>query len=287
MRPLVLGLLGLLLVTTGTESQSPDPYTVCGGDITGSSGEIWSHAGYGTSEYENNLNCEYSITLNPRKSRSVHPRKSIRVEFMSMDLEADRSCAYDKVMVIADGVEQGPFCGTNLPPVMSSASNELVIRWTSDDRGTGPGWALRWTGQMVETAKPCQFSNGYNYTYVETLYGWDDARANCMDLGGDIAYHGFDNMTFREEVACDHFNLCNNGIVEYPWFGLKKVSESPARWEYLDDSVSPDGDTWHPGQYDQVGHDCGRFYHVEEGNFLRTWSNPCDWTLASICEYRC
>lgn len=139
------------------------------------------------------------------------------------------------------------------------------------------------------TTPPCQFRNGFNYTYVETRLSWEDARANCVSLGGDIAYHGLDDMTFREEVLCGQLNLCNNGRDEQPWIGLTKVSSSPARWEYLDGTPSPDDDTWIGGNYDYAGNDCATYGNVEyDYNFsLHIWSLPCTHTMHSICEFAC
>lgn len=128
--------------------------------------------------------------------------------------------------------------------------------------------------------------SGYFYAFVDTLHEWDDARQNCINKGGDLAYHGLDSMAFREELLCDHFGLCDNGVVEYPWFGLRRYN---GMWEYLDQTPAPDDILWATGEYDHSGEDCGMIFRVEYGysNFLETVSYPCSWTYRSVCEFKC
>ncbi|XP_054716859.1 tolloid-like protein 1 [Uloborus diversus] len=113
--------------------------TVCGGRL--SAGPVptvlYSHAKYGDQNYGARADCNWIVTA-PHSGR-------VRVRFRGFDLEPEQDCAYDFVQVL-DGFETSPalgkFCGSKIPPELTSSGFRLLIRFQSDDSISGKGFAL-------------------------------------------------------------------------------------------------------------------------------------------------
>merc|ERR1719348_2410921 len=43
----------------------------------------------------------------------------------------------------------------------------------------------------------------YRYDLTPVGLSWDAARANCLSRGGDLAYHGVENLELRWRIATD------------------------------------------------------------------------------------
>ncbi len=101
-----------------------------------SSGEISD--GSGKADYANNCSCKWQI--------KVAPGKHVRLEFDQFDTQSKIDNVY-----IYQGTETlqsnliARFSGPTLPPVVTSASNELLIWFVTDPTITGEGWHLRYT----------------------------------------------------------------------------------------------------------------------------------------------
>jgi len=138
-------------------------------------------------------------------------------------------------------------------------------------------------------------SYGYNYEWIDTEYTWEQARSNCIAKGGDLAFHGFDSMSFREELLCNRLNLCGNGIEEDIHWGLRRIPGTN-NWEYVDGTdVSFSSIHWSTidtqPENEDIGEDCASIWNVEygDGAFLQSWSRQCtarDYYY-SVCEYKC
>merc|ERR550534_770780 len=133
-------------------------------------------------------------------------------------------------------------------------------------------------------------------------YTWDAARSLCNSTGGDLAYHGFDSMDYRQEVICDKLDLCKESA--YLWWGLQRVpgtSTDDGMWQYVDGTqVSNDDIHWgtamgtHPiGPVDQArvdGNDCAQLYTSGTSQkFLQAMSADC-WSGSNVyvlCEFEC
>jgi len=143
-------------------------------------------------------------------------------------------------------------------------------------------------GTTTSTAIPSTTSPPCTYRYETTPtddYTWDDARAYCQSLGGDLAYHGFESMDYRSEVICNALNLCDGG---YLWWGLKKVTGSVSSWQYVDGTPAADEDIhWaYSSDASYNGWDCSPIYsYLSSPNHLEATSYLCSNTYYGICEF--
>lgn len=93
--------------------------------------------GSGVANYANNCSCKWLIT--------VPPGQRIRFIFDEMATEGNVDFVY-----LVDGKTALPerifakFSGHNLPPVVSSKSNEVLVWFVSDSRSVGKGWRFSW-----------------------------------------------------------------------------------------------------------------------------------------------
>lgn len=152
---------------------------------------------------------------------------------------------------------------------------------------------LRDDVDMVSRSVGCsKFNNGYSYEWVGTRMNWLDARTNCIVQGGDLAYVGFESISFREDVMCNFFKLCNNGnTYDDPWIGLTRLYSSN-EWKYLDGGASPVNDgTWYSSsEYNEIGQDCAYVTYTEytsSSHYLQTRSLSCAGEEYSICQFPC
>ena len=110
----------------------------CGQNLTGKSGIVTS-PGF-PSDYPNELNCLIRIQV-PFGCQA-------KLAFCSFDLEEDPdpnvSECVDYLEVTgeetADNKESGKFCGTVIPPVLVSSTNEFSLRFWTDFSGTWSGF---------------------------------------------------------------------------------------------------------------------------------------------------
>jgi len=91
----------------------------------------------GIENYANNSDCKWQIT--------VPKGKRIRIEFDDMDTQAniDYVWIFDGTSTIPDNL-LAKFSGNNIPPVITSLSNEVLIWFVTDGTTTGKGWKLKY-----------------------------------------------------------------------------------------------------------------------------------------------
>ncbi|CAL1282886.1 unnamed protein product [Larinioides sclopetarius] len=99
--------------------------TVCGGNFTNTTGEIFS-PNYPNS-YDNNLNCTYTIG---------RPFQYVSLTFDShFGLEANNDCSYDYLKIyhgnITNSTEQGPYCGSEAP-APRTLLGPVIMRFVTD-----------------------------------------------------------------------------------------------------------------------------------------------------------
>ena len=75
-------------------------------------------------KYANYLQCATIIT--------VAPEKRVYLRFSLFSLEYSSPCVYDFVQII-DGSSSKKYCGSTSPPAMTSKTNQLTIRFISDE----------------------------------------------------------------------------------------------------------------------------------------------------------
>ena len=127
---------GLMLHYAGEPVDSPKLYCSGTKSLEGSSGEITD--GSGSADYANNCDCKWQIT--------VPEGKHIRLEFDTFSTQARVDYVY---VFQGTGTQQenliAKLSGPNLPPVVVSASNKVLIWFATDPTITGKGWHMRYT----------------------------------------------------------------------------------------------------------------------------------------------
>ncbi|XP_063003684.1 cubilin [Elgaria multicarinata webbii] len=113
---------------------------VCSHEYTEASGVLTS-PNY-PNNYPNRMTCIYRI--------HVENNKQIALHFTNFSLESGATCPSDYVELRDGGYETSPllgkFCGSLLPPVIISHSNQLWIKFVSDVYFTSTGFSAYWDG---------------------------------------------------------------------------------------------------------------------------------------------
>ncbi|VVC39264.1 EGF-like, conserved site,EGF-like calcium-binding domain,CUB domain,EGF domain,EGF-like calcium- [Cinara cedri] len=120
----------------------------CGGILKNPTGTIQSpkHAEY----YLHNQNCEWIITVN-RSSR-------IQLTWLTFALENERNCVKDYVEVYDNSISGNAskiarYCGTKVPPILTSLGNQLTIIFKTDHSVALDGFML--TYSSLKNAQMC------------------------------------------------------------------------------------------------------------------------------------
>lgn len=86
--------------------------TVCGGKLqaTLEKKHIYSHSKFGSANYENKADCDWTI--------EAINGFSVQLSFLTFDLEDEKECNYDFVEIFngldSSVLSYGKFCGTNV-----------------------------------------------------------------------------------------------------------------------------------------------------------------------------
>ena len=76
----------------------------------------------------------------------------VRLTFESIDIEEGPSCSFDSLTVYDGGPmdnELGVFCGMNVPDPITSTSNEMTLKFKSDESASHTGFKA--TYQLVNS----------------------------------------------------------------------------------------------------------------------------------------
>lgn len=112
----------------------------CGGIFTSSKGEISSPSNIEDGKYKHNLLCDYVIRM-PLGTR-------IRLEFAQFKLEESSNCKFDKLEIFEGQSSEseegliGRYCGSNKPPVITSTTNVVTVKFTTDWSANDEGFQL-------------------------------------------------------------------------------------------------------------------------------------------------
>lgn len=103
--------------------------------------------------YKSNAECRWLI---------VAPKGFvIQLNFVSFDLEQDSQCKYDFVKIFNNGSgmggEVGPFCGSDIPKVITTTDNLATVLFQTDSSTTREGFAISLS--FIDGSKLC----GANY----------------------------------------------------------------------------------------------------------------------------
>ena len=101
-----------------------------------SQGEISSHQNYGAGQYENNLNCNYTIVAGFDDS--------VEVQIVELDVENQNACNFDKlIMRVVNSEQEQTICGNNINdvrfanPFVGQGPIELIFTSDTSERANG------------------------------------------------------------------------------------------------------------------------------------------------------
>ena len=121
------------------------PYSPSGQtNITSRHGTIEDGSGP-VDNYENDMDCSWLLT--PQTGQDSI--QSITISFDRFDLEEN------DLLTIYDGREPstaviGSFTGSEIPETITSTSNEVLIKFTSDENNTSSGWMISYSSNLPE-----------------------------------------------------------------------------------------------------------------------------------------
>ncbi|KAJ8980749.1 hypothetical protein NQ317_013754 [Molorchus minor] len=113
---------------------------VCGGRLqaTGPKKHIYSHANFGSTNYNNNVDCDWTV--------EAPIGYNVKLSFLTFDVEDEKDCAYDYVEIFngmdSSGPSYGKFCGNKKPFDIISTHQALLIRFKSDGTIVTKGFSL-------------------------------------------------------------------------------------------------------------------------------------------------
>ncbi|XP_066598353.1 cubilin-like [Prorops nasuta] len=115
----------------------------CGGLYTSVTGIIATPPHEGSS-YDQNMECDWKIQL-PLNER-------IKITWIDFKVESSSSCQFDSVEIFdgpsIDSPLIGRYCGTDLPPTVTSTSNVLLVRFKTD-------WSFEFEGFKLKYETMC------------------------------------------------------------------------------------------------------------------------------------
>ncbi|CAK8687745.1 unnamed protein product [Clavelina lepadiformis] len=185
----------------------------CGGFVTTEVGEITSPNW--PREYPTNKQCIWQIVAPP------HHR--ITIEFDKFELEGNAVCKYDFVEVRngldSEGELRGKFCGTELPPLITSSSNKLRVKFNSDDTVAKRGFRIRFSSDRDECAVG---RGGCAQTCVNSVGSY---TCSCQN-GFTLHENGHD----CKEAGCEHILTSYVGELSSPNWPNRYPSRKECTW---------------------------------------------------------
>ncbi len=146
------------------------PY-YCTGDhvVTKISGSVTDGSGP-VENYENNTSCSWLFAPQTTED-SV---SSIKIVFKSFDTEVNDFVTVYNGATMQDEV-LGSFSGNQLPPTLTSTSNEVLLVFNSDGSGTAKGWQVEFEGLTPD--------------YCKGLITLEEYSGTITDGSADFNYH--------------------------------------------------------------------------------------------------
>ncbi len=100
---------------------------------------------FATPNYPNN----YPVSRVCKWIIKVAAGKRIQLNFTEIDLETHSSCSYDYLQIFNGRDESAPvigkYCSRHAAVTLTSSSNEVVLKFSSDSSNTGRGFSVSYT----------------------------------------------------------------------------------------------------------------------------------------------
>ncbi|KAG8183432.1 hypothetical protein JTE90_023188 [Oedothorax gibbosus] len=190
----------------------------CGGVLSAERGMITSPSF--PDLYPSNKQCIWEIV--------APPRFRITLNFTHFDLEGtNQECEYDSVDVRSkvspeeEWKKQGTFCGSRLPPTLTSEGSQLRIEFVSDNSVQKSGFAALYFTDQDE----CATANGGCLQICKNTVG----SYQCSCHNGFVLHpNGHD----CKEGSCVHHVLSTDGVVSSPNFPDHYPSRKECTWTF-------------------------------------------------------
>ena len=125
-----------------------DGATVCGGNYYTTSGVL--HSPGWPNDYGHGRECTWVI--------SVPVGQQILLNFTVFDMENHTNCGFDYLEIRNGGYLTSPllgrFCGNRIPSTIPSFSNELFLKFSSDNSLSARGFEVSWDGTATGQLSP-------------------------------------------------------------------------------------------------------------------------------------
>ncbi|GFT29649.1 dorsal-ventral patterning tolloid-like protein 1, partial [Nephila pilipes] len=266
----------------------------CGGMLTTPSGTIRSPNF--PDVYENNLNCEWLIR--------IHPDNRLLLTFKEFNLEIHQNCSFDYLEVYSGDTDSAPllgrYCGNFIPQDLFSDTNQLLIRFKTDNSLVQGGFKMEY--KTICGGVYSEFSGILSSPYYPDSY---PAHAQCLyDIRlepGYLVNVSFHFMEIEEHTDCqyDFLEIRDGDSEDSPLIGKLCGSSTPeniiSSYNFLWMKFETDGSVQNRGFYAQyealeianyqfldASQACGGTYYRESG-VIRTPGFPNRYPHSAHC----
>ncbi|CCD70820.2 Zinc metalloproteinase nas-39 [Caenorhabditis elegans] len=199
-------------------------YAICGGPIYANEGVI--HSPKYPESYPPNSDCQWTI--------HVDENSQVAIEFVYFHLEQHKECIYDR-LILTEGISKNSkkdgkemsetFCGLIEKKTIVSKTNQISLRFFSDNSVQKTGFELRFTKELNECATDKNICHHY---CVNTVGGF---KCACR-VGYSLSSNGFSC-----DSTCGGYLKASNGSISSPNFPEMYPNSKTCIWEI----EAPDG----------------------------------------------
>ncbi|KAH8417139.1 hypothetical protein KR222_004379 [Zaprionus bogoriensis] len=173
--------------------------TSCGGYLraTNHVQEFFSHARFSNQDYDDNMDCEWTI--------QAPPNSNVQLIFRAFDIESSENCTYDYVQVFSgmedtSGPMYGQYCGNVPPQDIISMTDSLLVRFKTDSSVPMKGFAAA-------------------YVVVDPFNNSDEDVENSYSSEMVTPFPGSLKSIYKEETeeTDDYSDFSDNQLVNAPY----------------------------------------------------------------------
>ncbi|EGT57861.1 hypothetical protein CAEBREN_01419 [Caenorhabditis brenneri] len=193
-------------------------YAICGGPIYANEGVI--HSPKYPESYPPNSDCQWTI--------HVDENSQVAIEFVYFHLEQHKECIYDR-LILTEGssktLKKGgkemseTFCGLIEKKIVVSKTNQVSLRFFSDNSVQKSGFELRFSKELNECATEKNICHHY---CVNTVGGF---KCACR-VGYSLSSNGFSC-----DSTCGGYLKASNGSIASPNFPEMYPNSKTCIWE--------------------------------------------------------
>ncbi|XP_058802311.1 cubilin [Phymastichus coffea] len=189
----------------------------CGGHYYADSGYIRS-PNYPDAKYPKNKECVWIIEA---KNKYL-----VTLNFLSFKIEKSRLCSYDYLEVRSGSQENSPllgkFCGTQVQDELTSMTNQMYIKFVSDNSLQEDGFEIRWHSSTAGCGGNLHTSSGaiISPNYPQNYYHRATCTWNIRVAAGSVVRITFIDFDIEEHPKClfDYLEIADiiNGYAQNP-----------------------------------------------------------------------